>query len=173
MSQWHQIRKPRASVAGGPLMRDFLFGVDLSVREETHACRSRGRFWGCGGDGPLPGGLRGSISRTMIPKFGAAISAASSTWLSQRSRKGMPHAIIRGNNGRRHGRRRFALLNIPRQQPASQSGWIADRHSGSSAQNVSNGAAEMTRPPRRTLALHGPHQIDADRPEQDLRVVIL
>ena len=37
---WRQI--PPRSLAGGPLMGDVLFGVVSSVREETHACGSRG-----------------------------------------------------------------------------------------------------------------------------------
>ena len=65
---------------------------------ETRACGFRGASGG-GGDGHLPGGLRGSISRRMIPKFGAAIGAASSTWPCQGSKAKMPHAIIRAQPG--------------------------------------------------------------------------
>jgi hypothetical protein len=66
---WRQI--PPVSLAGGFLMRDVMFGVVSSVREETHSYGFRGASLMRRRTSPR--GLRGSISRTMIPKFVAAI----------------------------------------------------------------------------------------------------
>src|SRR5713101_5346238 len=51
-------RIPRASVAGGPLMRDFLFGVVSFGQGRNARLRLPWGFGGCGGHGHLPGGLR-------------------------------------------------------------------------------------------------------------------
>jgi hypothetical protein len=61
------------------------------VWKKTRSCGFRGASVAAS-----PRGLRGSISRTMIPKFVAAISARQQHWPCQGSRNGMPHAIIQG-----------------------------------------------------------------------------
>jgi hypothetical protein len=111
-----------------------------------------------------PHGLRGSFSRKMIFNFGAAMRGQHT---SHRETL-MPHAIIRGNNGRRHEvdfgeasirveiyasdetveifveadfethaeeRRRFAILNVPRNLFSEASGAAARRSSTSSLKN--------------------------------------
>jgi hypothetical protein len=95
MSRLRQTQKPHLSLSGGSLMRDFLF-AHRSGKERTPAAPV-GFFDAAAA---IPRGLRGSISRTMIPKFVAAISARQQHRPCQGSRTEMPHAIIRGAVGR-------------------------------------------------------------------------
>jgi hypothetical protein len=80
-------------------MRDLRFNVVLVGQGGTRVLRI---LWRLPGVAAIPRGLRGSISRTMIPEFVVAISARQQHRACQGSKTEMPHAIIRGNNLRRH-----------------------------------------------------------------------
>ena len=148
-------------------MRGFRFGVLGWVGTEMRACGSHRALWD-----EATMDIAAWTVRLIQPnndlRLRCGDHAASSTRLSHREQDEMPHAIIRGKNGRRHEvdfgdapirveiyasdetveifveadfethaeeRRRFAILNIPRNLFSEASGAAARRSSTSSLKN--------------------------------------